>query len=140
MPTDKRKHRKNRGWRTEATGSQKKHRGKGVHGGKGYAGIHKHKKSYLIRWEPDHLGKRGFSSLKRRGVKPKQITINVKQLERLAQGKKILDLFKLGYDKVLGGGEIGVALTVKAPSFTESAKSKIEEAGGKAVEETDEAE
>ncbi len=134
MPTDKRKHRGNRGWRTEATGSQKKHRGKGVHGGKGYAGIFRHKKSYLIRWEPDHLGKRGFSSLKRRNVKVRESTVNVKHLERLAAGKKELDLFELGYDKVLGAGEIKVALTVKAASFTESAKEKIEEAGGKAVE------
>jgi large subunit ribosomal protein L15 len=34
--------------------------------------------------------------------------------------------------KVLGGGEIKVALTVKAAKFTESAKSAIESAGGKA--------
>ena len=135
MPTDKRKHRGNRGWRTEATGSQKKHRGKGVHGGKGYAGIHKHKKSYLIRWEPGHLGKRGFSSLKRRNVKQQVNIVNVKQLEKLANGKKELNLFDLGYGKVLGAGKIKVALIVKAPEFTESAKAKIEEAGGKALEE-----
>lgn len=32
--------------------------------------------------------------------------------------------------KVLGDGELGVALTVKAAAFTQSAKSKIEAAGG----------
>jgi large subunit ribosomal protein L15 len=32
--------------------------------------------------------------------------------------------------KVLGGGEIKVALTVKASKFTESAKAAIEAAGG----------
>lgn len=34
--------------------------------------------------------------------------------------------------KVLGGGEIKVALTVKAAKFSESAKAAIEKAGGKA--------
>ncbi|MBQ7582294.1 MAG: uL15 family ribosomal protein, partial [Lachnospiraceae bacterium] len=34
--------------------------------------------------------------------------------------------------KVLGDGELNVALTVKAAKFTESAKQKIEAAGGKA--------
>ena len=32
--------------------------------------------------------------------------------------------------KILGNGEIGVALTVKAAAFTKSAKEKIEAAGG----------
>lgn len=34
--------------------------------------------------------------------------------------------------KVLGGGEISVALTVKAAKFSESAKAAIEKAGGSA--------
>jgi large subunit ribosomal protein L15 len=34
--------------------------------------------------------------------------------------------------KVLGGGEIKVALTIKAAKFTESAKAAIEAAGGTA--------
>ena len=34
--------------------------------------------------------------------------------------------------KVLGGGELKVALTVKAAKFSESAKAAIEKAGGKA--------
>jgi large subunit ribosomal protein L15 len=36
--------------------------------------------------------------------------------------------------KVLGNGEIGVALTVSAHAFSDSAKAKIEKAGGTAVE------
>lgn len=37
--------------------------------------------------------------------------------------------------KVLGNGELNVALTVKAAKFSESAKAAIEKAGGKAVVE-----
>ena len=36
--------------------------------------------------------------------------------------------------KVLGNGELSVALTVKAAKFTQSAREKIEAAGGKAEE------
>ena len=36
--------------------------------------------------------------------------------------------------KVLGNGELSVALTVKATKFTQSAREKIEAAGGKAEE------
>lgn len=36
--------------------------------------------------------------------------------------------------KVLGGGDIGISLTVRANSFTKSAMAKIEAAGGKAEE------
>lgn len=36
--------------------------------------------------------------------------------------------------QVLGNGELSVALTIKAVSFSASAKEKIEKAGGTAVE------
>jgi large subunit ribosomal protein L15 len=44
---------------------------------------------------------------------------------------------RIGRDglKVLGVGEIGVALTVRAAKFSASARSKIEGAGGTAVED-----
>ena len=58
----------------------------------------------------------------------------------LAEGKNELNLTKLGYDKVLGGGSISVALNVKAGYFTESAKQKIEAAKGKAVMDSVESE
>ena len=35
--------------------------------------------------------------------------------------------------KILGGGELKKRLTVQAHSFSESARAKIEKAGGKAV-------
>ena len=39
---------------------------------------------------------------------------------------------KTGYLKILGNGEIGKALVVRAHAFSKSAKEKIEAAGGKA--------
>ena len=74
------------------------------------------------------------------------VIINLSQLENVPAGTEV----DLGYVrlnglakevknavglKVLGNGEIKVALTVKASKFSESAKSAIEKAGGKAVVE-----
>ncbi len=67
--------------------------------------------------------------------------MNVSALEKFEDGavvdaKVLLDagvLSKCTYGvKILGNGEITKKLTVKASAFSESAKAKIEAAGGKA--------
>jgi large subunit ribosomal protein L15 len=73
-------------------------------------------------------------------VNQKEYTIiNVKGLADLATGTEVSleSLLESGILttndgplKVLGDGEIAVALTVKAAAFTQSAKEKIEQAGG----------
>lgn len=73
-------------------------------------------------------------------VNPKQYTvINVKSLADLPAGTEVSleSLLEAGVLtandgplKVLGDGELSVALNVKAAAFTQSAKAKIEEAGG----------
>ncbi|MEM2955847.1 MAG: uL15m family ribosomal protein, partial [Nitrososphaerales archaeon] len=45
-------------------------------------------------------------------------------------GKALIDLTDLGYDKLLGEGEVKHPYYVMAKSFTKSAKDKIEKAGG----------
>lgn len=83
------------------------------------------------------LPKRGFTNIFRTEFR----TLNVDQLNRFEAGAELtpesleqagmLRKGKLGV-KILGNGEITVALTVKAHKFTKSAASKIEAAGGKA--------
>lgn len=73
-------------------------------------------------------------------VNQKEYTIiNVKGLSDLAAGTEVSleSLLEAGILttndgplKVLGHGEIAVALNVKAAAFTQSAKEKIEQAGG----------
>ena len=48
-------------------------------------------------------------------------------------GKVVLDLTSLGYDKLLGGGAISGAYGIKVAKVSESAKSKIEAAGGEVI-------
>ena len=45
-------------------------------------------------------------------------------------GRVVLDLTSLGYDKLLGGGSISGAYAVRVAKVSESARSKIEAAGG----------
>lgn len=83
------------------------------------------------------IPKRGFNNI---FAKPLE-TINVSALEKFDKGavvdaKTLLDagvLSKCRYGfKVLGNGDLTKNITVKASAFSESAKAKIEAAGGKA--------
>ena len=83
------------------------------------------------------IPKRGFNNI---FAKPLE-AINVSELDRFDDGavvdaKALLDagvLSKFRYGvKILGNGEISKKLTVKASAFSETAKEKIEAAGGKA--------
>jgi len=139
----KKKVKKYRGKRSYGYGSHKKHRGGGSRGGRGKAGMMKHKWIYTVKYEPDHFGKRGFKRPKEVVKKPK--VINLKQLDllvkKLLEEKKIkkekglikINLKEFGYEKVLGTGKTSLPLAVEANFFSEKAIKKIEEAGGKAI-------
>ncbi len=123
---------KNRGRRFCNRGSIKKYRGKGNRGGKGFSGTKKHNKSWVTAKCPEHIGKaKGFVPKNSKEI----IVINLGEIEKLAGGKKEIDLGKMGYDKVLGKGNISKAITVKAYTFSRKAQEKIEKAGGKVVAE-----
>ena len=82
------------------------------------------------------IPKRGFNNI---FAKPLE-AINVSALDRFEDGAVVgaAELLAAGIlskceygVKILGGGEITKKLTVKASAFSETAKSKIEAAGGK---------
>ena len=126
--------RKKRGSRTCGYGITKKHRGAGSRGGRGKAGLLKHKKTWMIKYDPDHFGKKGFKV----PVKAKNIvkSITLRDLDTLAKNlnKTEIDVSEFGYDKVLSKGILTQPLTVKARKIVDRAKKKIEESGGKVVE------
>ena len=126
------KNRKQRGSKTHGWGSKKKHRGGGSQGGKGQSGMMKHKKSWMIKNDPEHFGKTGFNIPYPRREK----AISLKDLDIFAKrhNKKELNVSELGYDKVLGSGKLTQPLTIKASKFVERAKQKIEKSGGKYIE------
>ncbi len=84
------------------------------------------------------LPKRGFTNIFKKQIG----TINIDDLNRFEEGTVVTPelLFESGLVKksrskdgvkVLGNGELGVKLTVKAQSFSKSAIEKIESTGGK---------
>jgi len=143
MPQKLRKIRKKRGSRTHGYGRVGQHR---CHGSKGYrkAGRHKSGWSYVLRYEPDYFGKKGFTSPK--SLRQKVNVINVGKLDEIAEkfsvekekGKSFVDLESLGYTKLLGTGKITKSLIVKVASCSESAAEKIKNAGGQILMETQE--
>lgn len=83
------------------------------------------------------IPKRGFNNI----FAKKIVAVNVSELNKFEDGaevdaKALIDagIVKKEYDgiKLLGNGEITKKLTVKVAAYSESAKQKIEAAGGKA--------
>lgn len=125
---------KQRGHKTHGWGSKKKHRGAGSRGGRGRAGITKHKKLYWKKRGVE-VGKRGHKSMRQKGLRPVVKSINLRDLENLAPGKKEIILREFGYDKVIGTGDIKTPLKVIAKQFSARAVEKIEAAKGQAVKD-----
>ena len=106
-------------------------RGAGLKGGRGNAGLLKHRYMYMKKNMPDHFGKHGFK--RPQGTKKEVNTINVSELEEKYTGKKTIDLTSDGIDKLLGSGEINSKIKVKVDNASEKAIKKIEEKGGEVI-------
>ena len=130
-----------RGSRTHGRG--KKHgRGAGGRGGTGNAGLHKHKFKSMVKYDPQHFGRHGFT---RHAIIRETAVINLEQLaarvpELEAQGhaKKAgdgfeVDLTAAGIDKLLGGGRVASALRITVSAASEQAKAKVQKAGGQVL-------
>jgi len=106
-------------------------RGAGLRGGRGNAGLNKHKFMHMVKYMPDHFGRYGFK--RPRSVVKKDKTINVGQLGEKFPGKKVINLTEEGFDKLLGGGDITTGLKITVNSASEKAIEKIKEKGGEVI-------
>ncbi|HEY6534801.1 MAG TPA: uL15 family ribosomal protein [Candidatus Nitrosocosmicus sp.] len=137
MATRLRKSRRNRGSRFCGWGQIGQHRASGSRGGVGGAGKHKHFYIRTVIEEPDHFGHQQFHALRKSDVSK---WLNIHDLSKLIKyskatedGKIVLDLNELGYEKLLGLGQVEAAFTVKIKKASKSAKEKINEAGGEVL-------
>ena len=103
-------------------------RGAGLRGGRGNAGLLKHKYMYMVKNMPDHFGRHGFK--RHQSITERDKIINVGQLEEKFPGKKDINLTKEGFDKLLGGGKINSDLKIKVKAASQKAIDKIAEKGG----------
>jgi large subunit ribosomal protein L15 len=135
MPHKLRKHRRMRGSRTQGFGRIGQHRDSGS---KGYrkVGMHKHRWSLVCNMDTPYFGKHGFHSPQK--IHLKENTLNLNNLEQLAQNQTTIDLTTMGYTKLLGTGKITKALTITVSAASKIAQQKITEAGGKLITETEE--
>ena len=102
-------------------------RGAGLRGGRGNAGINKHRLMTRLKYMPGHWGMHGFNRHpKLRNV---NVSINLMQVSQMAEGDSI-DLTEMGYDKLLGSGRIDRALNILVASASARAIEKVEAAGG----------
>ena len=140
-----RKINKQRGSRTIGGGCSEKRRGAGNRGGRGGAGAGKQHWTWTVIHDRNHFGKYGFKRPQRVVKKHTKVVnlnfLDAKSEELLEKGiaskdgdSVVIDVTDLGYEKVLAKGNLTKALTIKAPAFSASAVSKIEEAGGEAIE------
>lgn len=152
------KSRKMRGSRYHARGYNDRNRGAGTRGGRGRSGSGKRadqkKTRYINAKLHDGVRPRsfGFSSLNQR-FQREVVTMNLVDIERFldyylengifTQNKDVIvvDLRKLGVDKLLGSGKVMHKFDVTVSLATEKAISKIKAAGGSiAVLDSDEEE
>ncbi len=147
MPVNRRKKVvKYRGSHTHGGGAKKKRRGAGHRGGRGMAGSGKRadqKKPTIMKLYgyDNYFGKHGFFSRQARDVKCINVEDLELQAERLAKegkikiekGSYIVDLRELGYEKLLGTGNVKKKFKIHAESASSKAVEKVKNAGGEVV-------
>jgi len=106
-------------------------RGAGLRGGRGNAGLLKHKYMYMTKNMPDHFGRHGFK--RPQSILKEDRIINVGELEGKFPDKKEINLTEQGYDKLLGGGKITTKMKITVDSASEKAIEKIKEKGGNVI-------
>ncbi|MBT3298600.1 50S ribosomal protein L15 [archaeon] len=136
-----------RGHTTHGGGHRKKRRGAGSRGGRGNAGTGKRAGQKKAGIKNKTLGRvKGF--VPRRNIKTiKSLNLSYftpEKLNHLIENGKIekksdvyfIDMNKLGYNKLLGTGNVTVKLEISVSSFSKLAEEKINKAGGKLLNET----
>jgi large subunit ribosomal protein L15 len=107
-------------------------RGAGKRGGRGNAGINKHRLLTRLKYMPGHWGMYGFN--RHPSLIKVNVSINLQEVQDRTEGDSI-DLASLGYDKLLGKGRIEKAIKITVPKASALAISKVEAAGGSVITE-----
>ena len=125
------KTKKFRGSMTHGRG-KKGGRGAGLRGGRGNAGLWKHRIMHLTKYMPEHsFGHYGFK--RPQGTSKDNVIINVGKLEEQFPKKTTINLTEEGYDKLLGGGSVSKKYKITVQNASEKAIEKIKENGGEVI-------
>lgn len=137
MATRFRKTRKYRGSRNHGWGQVAQHRASGHKGGLGVSGQMKHHYSSMLKYNPDHFG---HASTRPPHPNVTKKWASVRDLDDLYakhgtqdDDKHLIDLGGVGYEKLLGGGNVSSPYIIKVPASTKSADAKVKAAGGEVL-------
>ncbi len=106
---------------------KKSGRGAGKRGGRGNAGINKHRLLTRLKYMPRHWGMHGFN--RHPSLRKVNISINLQELQDMVEDDTV-NLGELGYDKLLGKGKMNRAMNIIVAKASARAVSKVEAAGG----------
>ena len=140
----RKKYKKYLGKRYARRGYNDRNRGAGNRGGRGMSGWRFKKQKYLkiVKEHPEIFeDKKGFVPPKRREIN----AINLQQIEehlddwkevgfvKEENGKLVINLVDLGYNKLLGKGKISAPLKIITQYASESAIEKVKAIGGEVI-------
>jgi len=140
----RKKYTKYLGKRYARRGYNDRNRGAGNRGGRGFAGWKSKKQKYikLIKEFPERFeDKKGFTP----PIRKKIYSINLDEifegieewkalgLIKTEENKLVINLLDLGYDKLLGRGNINIPVKIITKYASKKAIKKVEEAGGEVV-------
>lgn len=140
----KKKTKKYRGSRSHGRGT-KAGRGAGERGGRGKAGLNKHKVKSMVKDDQDYFGPKGFT--RPQGLTEETEVINIYQVEEnldyfvdaglASEDGDVyeIDLKEAGFDKLLSKGRATKQMKIKVSSCSDSAEKKVENAGGEIISE-----
>lgn len=118
------------GRRHFGVGNAKNRRGSGNRGGRGNAGLCKHKNSWIAKYDPDYFGKYGFV----RPGKTRMPVAHLYEIDRkalLGKLEKKGDKFVFSFDgKILATGELTHPVRIIAKAWSKNVEEKIKKAGG----------
>jgi large subunit ribosomal protein L15 len=96
----------------------------------------------LLKDEPDHYGhessKPPHPNITKKWASVRDLDDLFAKFGKDEGGKKVVDLESAGYEKLLGGGKISNAYSVKVENFTASAEEKLKAVGGEIIQDATE--
>jgi len=131
----RRKERQKKGYlghRTHGRGNVKNRRGSGNRGGRGMAGIDKHKWSWAMKNAPNYFGKFGFT---RPAEVQKEVKVahlyDVNQMALLKKLEQKDGKYHFDFDgKILATGKVTMPLSIRASAWSRNVEEKLKAAGG----------
>ena len=119
------------GHRSHGRGNVKNRRGSGNRGGRGMAGIDKHKWSWAMVYNKNYFGKFGFSRPNKAPEMKVAHLYEINQQAHLAKLEKKDSKFHFNFDgKILATGAINVPVEIKAAAWSKNVEKKLKECGG----------